>query len=102
MNQLDNNFINGVVKNKLSEIEFEKRKEAFLNSADAKLILCALDYIKKDNDILIVTEETKSSNDNKGFKKIPTICKILEIKVLTLPQLINTYGEININITTKS
>ena len=102
MNLLDNNFINRVVKNELSEIEFETRKSAFLNSADAKLILCALDYIKKEDDVLIVTEETKSNNDNKGFKKIPTICQILEIKVLTLPQLLETYRDIDINITKRN
>ena len=83
-NQLENQFINGSVKNKLSEVEFEDRKNAFLDSADAKLLLYCLD--NKDKDIVIVSEETESINDNKSFKKLPAICKILELKIITLPE----------------
>lgn len=91
-NQLENQFINGSVKNKLSEVEFEDRKNAFLNSADAKLLLYVLN--NKDEEVVIVSEETESINDNKSFKKLPTLCKILEIKIMTLPQYLEKSNDI--------
>ena len=36
----------------------------------------------------IVTEETEGSNDFKDFKKIPSLCKILNIETITLPKLL--------------
>ena len=90
-NQLENQFVYRVVKNKLNEAEYEKMKENFLQSADAKLILYALKYNKdidmfKDDKIIIVTEETSTENDNKFIKKIPQIGNILEIEVISLPE----------------
>jgi len=92
-NQLENQFINRSIRNRLTESEFENRKNAFLASADAKLILYCL---SKKDEIVIVTEETKSSNDNKSFKKIPAICHILNIRCITLPELLNEYIGIDI------
>ncbi len=43
-NQLENQFINRAVKNSLSDVQFENRKNAFLNSADAKLLLYSLQF----------------------------------------------------------
>jgi len=97
-NQLENQFCYGVQKNRLNTIEFETEKNKFLESADAKLIL----YCIKDNNSLIldkpilVTEETKSENDNKLFKKIPEICTILEIEQCNLPSLFRDHFKINI------
>ncbi len=90
-NQLENQFVYGSVKNRLNEAEFERMKENFLQSADAKLILYALKYNKendmfKDDIITIVTEESSTENDNKFIKKIPLIGKILNIDVITLPE----------------
>jgi len=95
--QVDNQFINGVVKNKLTPVQYENRKNDFLNSADMKLILFCLNLIKDypDEDIFLVTEETEDSNDSKVFKKIPAICKTLEITTLTLPQLLEKYDGID-------
>jgi len=95
--QVDNQFINGVVKNKLTPVQYENRKNDFLNSADMKLILFCLNLIKDypSEEIFLVTEETEDSNDSKVFKKIPSICKILEIKTLTLPQLLEKYDGID-------
>lgn len=98
-NQLDNTFINGVMKNKLTSVEYEVVKNEFLNSADAKLIIYCLNHMRDYNDekIIIVTEETEVANDKKVFQKIPAICKYLEIEVKTLPELLNLYeGEINL------
>lgn len=47
--------------------------------------------------MILVTEETESSNDNKLFKKIPAICKELEIETITLPELIAKYDGIDID-----
>ncbi len=98
-NQLENQFINGAIKNKLTDVEFENRKDDFLESADAKILL----YCLQNQGLLydkpfIVTEETEVSNDNKAFKKLPAICKILELNVLTLPELIIRYEEIKLII----
>jgi len=93
-NQLENQFINGSVKNKLSEVEFENRKNDFLNSADAKLLLFGISDSSKQ--FVIVSEESETSNDNKSFKKLPAICKILELEIITLPELLKNYQEINL------
>lgn len=82
-NQLENQFINGSVKNKLPDVEFENRKNVFLNSADAKLLLYSIGSDK----YVIVSEETETSNDNKSFKKLPAICKMLDLEIITLPKL---------------
>lgn len=90
-NQLENQFINGSVKNRLTEVEFENRKNSFMESADAKLILYGLANRKPNNRLVIVSEETEFSNDNKSFKKIPAICKILNLEIISLPQLMEIY-----------
>lgn len=90
-NQLENQFIYRVAKNRLNEAEYELMKEKFLQSADAKLILYALKYNKEikmfeEDKMIIVTEETSAQNDNKFIKKIPQIGKMLDIEVITLPE----------------
>lgn len=97
--QLDNQFVNSVVRRlrKLTETEFENQKNAFLNDADIKQIILCLNLIKNGEQVVIVTEETESSNDNKLFKKIPAICKELEIETMTLPELIAKYDGIDID-----
>ena len=94
-NQLENQFINGSVKNRLTAVEFENSKNEFLNSADAKLLLYSINNNSKK--CVIVTEETETSNDNKSFKKLPAICKILNLDFTTLPKLLKGYEEINLN-----
>lgn len=98
--QVDNSFVIGVMKNKLEDYEFELEKERWINSADAKLIIYCLNHNHKGSfeEILLVTEETKAQNDLKVFKKIPAICEMLNITVLTLPELIDKFSdEINID-----
>lgn len=99
-NLVDNQFSVQPLKRRLSEVEYESRKESFLKSADSKIILKAQKFIKEDKikDIIVVSEETSSANDQKLFKKIPAICSILEIKCLTLPELIERFNsEINLS-----
>ena len=92
-NQLENQFINGSIKNKLSPVEFENRKNQFLESADTKLLLYCLYNIEKE--MIIVSEETEAVNDNKSFKKLPAICKILELEIITLPKFLEISDGIN-------
>jgi hypothetical protein len=97
--QLNSVFVNNIVKKSqgLSEVEFENRKSAFIESADMKQVILSLNLKAKGEHIILVTEETESSNDNKLFKKIPAICKELEIETLTLPELIAKYDGIDID-----
>lgn len=97
--QLNNVFVNNIVKKSqgLSDVEFENRKSAFIESADMKQVILSLNLKAKGEEVFLVTEETESSNDNKLFKKIPAICKELEIETLTLPKLIAKYDGIDID-----
>jgi hypothetical protein len=99
LRQVENQFVNSVVRRqrKLTETEFENQKNTFLNDADMKQIILCLNLIKDGEKVVLVTEETESSNDNKLFKKIPAICKELEIETMTLPKLIAKYDGIDID-----
>lgn len=98
--QVDNQFVNRILKNRLTETQYESVKNDFMNSADMKLILTSLN-IKKDNpteDIFLVTEETEVSNDNKVFKKIPAICSQLDIQTINIQELIEKFDGLKIEI----
>ncbi len=63
------------------------------------IILARKTTITLDNQITVVTEETSSNNDNKLFKKIPSICKELNVECIGLPKLIELFNkEINVQI----
>lgn len=49
-----------------------------------QVILC-LNLLRDGERVVLVSEETEGSNDNKLFKKIPAICKLLNIESITLP-----------------
>jgi hypothetical protein len=98
LRQIDNQFVNTIVKKqrKLTDVEYENQKNHFLEDADMKLIILCLN-LKRDSifaDVVLVTEETEVSNDNKLFKKIPAICKELNIETITLPELLERYDDI--------
>ena len=99
LRQVDNQFVNSIVRKqkKLTDTEFENQKNAYMNDADMKQIILCLNIQKRGEDVTLVTEETESSNDNKLFKKIPAICKELNIKTMTLPELLSHYNDINID-----
>jgi hypothetical protein len=94
-NMVGNNF-RTINSRRLNESEFEERKKVFLDSADARMIILALNEKHTGNEIVIVTEESETANDYKAFKKIPAIGKILGIDVITLPELLSRYSQINI------
>lgn len=95
--QLNNVFVNSPIKRKLTEVEFENQKSSFIESADMKQVILCLNLKNQGEHVVIVTEETESSNDNRLFKKIPVICKELEINTTTLPELILKYDGIHID-----
>jgi len=102
--QVENQFSIGVMKNKLEEFEFELEKERWLKSADAKLIIYCLNHNHQGTfeELFLVTEETKTQNDLKVFQKLPVICEMLNINVITLPELIDKFNdEINIDFSFK-
>lgn len=99
---LNNDFVNNAVKRqkKINDAEFENEKENYLKDADMRLVITCLNFISEKKDVILVTEETSANNDNKLFKKVPFICSHLDIKSISLPQLIGILGsEIKLNIT---
>jgi len=102
LRQVENQFVNSTVRrmSNLTEIEFENQKNSFIEGTDMKQIILCLNLIKNGENVFLVTEETESSNDNKLFKKIPSICKELGIQTITLPELISKYKNIEIDFLT--
>jgi hypothetical protein len=93
---VENDFRNRSIGKELTPTEFETQKNIFLNGADAKQVL----FCKKNQNLLmlprIVTEETEGSNDNKHFKKIPSLCKPIGITTISLPTLLQESQEIGL------
>lgn len=83
--RLENDFCNKqvVTSQGFNDAEFESEKARYLGSADAHMILYAMS-IKSETPV-IVTEETANSNDNKPFKKIPAICKLIGTDCCAVP-----------------
>jgi hypothetical protein len=95
LKDLENRFCYMSRKNTLNESEYENRKKEFLESADAKLILFCLSGINTEmlnfDSVVLVTEETRTDNDSKLFKKLPEICELLGIEHCNLPTLFEKY-----------
>jgi len=98
-NLVDNNFITSYAR-RLDSAEFEQRKKEYLNSADARMIIFTLNQLHNypNERFIIVTEESETGNDQKEFKKIPAICNVIDIEVMTLPDLLELYND-QINMT---
>lgn len=94
-NLLNDNFRTPLSR-RLNDAEFEERKKEFLETADARMIILALIKKNEKEEVIIVTEESENGNDNKDFKKIPAICKILDINVMSLPEILKIYEGIDI------
>lgn len=98
-NQLCNHIIKKVKD--LTETEYEKQKNEYLDSADGKLILYCLR--EKNNSTLLedqtilVTEETSTENDNKLFKKLPECCRVLGIENCNLPTLLEKHYNLKLS-----
>lgn len=96
---LENRLCYGARKNTLDEFEFENRKQVFLEEADAKLLLFCLSNkggLNLDK-FMLVTEETRTDNDGKLFKKLPELCDLLNIEHCNLPSLLIEHYNINLS-----
>ena len=99
LRDLENRLCYVARKNTLNEFEFENRKQAFLEDADAKLLLFCLSNkggLNLDKFIL-VTEESRADNDGKLFKKLPELCDLLNIEHCNLPSLLIEHYNINLS-----
>ncbi|NVK04924.1 MAG: DUF4411 family protein [Flavobacteriia bacterium] len=75
---------------KKSEITaFEARRTNFLRSADAQMVIYALDLIAMGESVTIVSEESRRQNDGKEFKKLPIICDHFKVSVCSLADFLN-------------
>lgn len=100
---MNDQFVVQTQKRKLSDAEFQTLKDNFYNNADIKqIVLCQNLKNGGNSDVLLVTEETASNNDSKLFKKIPAICKFLDIETISLPKLIRKIGEVNVELKIES
>ena len=92
---LDNNFVVPSEKKLLDDTKYEERRNNYLRSADAAIVIFADSYHGLEQ-IQIVTEESNSINDGKLYKKIPLICEQLKIKTLRLPDYLKECEEVEV------
>lgn len=99
LRQVGNQFVLEAIRRQrgITDTEFEVLKNEFLNGADIKQVILCLTLQKDEERVILVTEETEVSNDNKLFKKLPAICRDLIIETMTLPELLSLYNDIDIN-----
>jgi len=99
-NMLEHQFCNQDVRKlqKITDVEFELAKRKHLETPDCSIILYALQHITDFdfNKPLVVSEETKTKNDGKLFKKIPEFCDLLDIPHCSLPILLKDYFKVDI------
>lgn len=95
-NRLENDFCDKQVVSArgLGDAEFESEKARYLETADAKIILYAM-KIKAESPV-VITEETVAQNDNKVFKKIPTICGLINTDCCTMPIFLKEHCKLNL------
>lgn len=97
---LEDNFCNKAVRKAkgITDVQFEQAKRQYLEDADAKMILYALEHLSDIEFIkpIIVTEETKYGNDGKLFKKIPDICEMSGIPCCNLQTILKDYFKVDV------
>ena len=96
LRMVDNQFAISAKKANLSDAQYDVQKNKYLLSADIKQIILCLNLMENHENVVIVSEESRASNDSKLFKKIPAICDILGIKSMTLPALLTRNNDIEI------
>lgn len=96
LRMVDDQFAISAKKANLSVAQYDVQKNRYLLSADIKQIILCLNLMENHENVVIVSEESRASNDSKLFKKIPAICDILGIKSMTLPALLTRNNDIEI------
>lgn len=98
-NRIDDHFVVQIKRKSLTDSEYAVRKSDYLQDADGKLIMYAHNHLKtSDERLILVTEETASSNDDKLFKKLPAICDLLGVESKSLPEVLDECDSINFEI----
>lgn len=97
-NLVENQFCVQVQRKKLNDVEFDSKKKEFLDSADAKLLLfCLKEKTELGlDDPFVVSEESNSENDGKVFKKLPSLCSLIDIGHCSLTALFKNRLKINL------
>ena len=90
-NMVDKNFAVAALVNN-GKVNYSIMKQGFLNSGDGKLILTMYNRLHDDKEakICIVTEESRTGNDNKIIKKIPALCEFIGASCITLVDFLST------------
>jgi hypothetical protein len=90
-NMVDKNFAVAALLNN-GKVNYSIMKQVFLNSGDGKLILTMYNRLHDDKEakICIVTEESKTGNDGKIFKKIPALCEFIGARCISLVDFFST------------
>ena len=90
-NMVDKNFVVAALLNN-GKVNYSIMKQVFLNSGDGKLILTMYNRLHDDKEakICIVTEESKTGNDGKIFKKIPALCEFIGARCISLVDFLST------------
>ena len=84
-------------RKRILDNEYEKLKQIYMSTGDAKIIiysLCQTTGLKNwlNEDFFVLTEETRSQNDGKLFKKLPLICDGLGIKTIKVVDYLEQNG----------
>ncbi|NBC57655.1 MAG: DUF4411 family protein [Bacteroidetes bacterium] len=95
-NLIENQFCDSYQRNRLEDYEFENAKNEHIESADVKLVLLAKELMV-DNEVTLITEETRKQNDSKPFCKIPLMCDELNITCISIADFL-VESELKISI----
>ncbi len=99
LRQVESQFVISDLRRKLSDAEFEVEKARFLEGADIKQIILCLSLLADGKQVVLVSEETEGANDNKLFKKIPAMCRELNIETSSLPLFFRNIWKIGLSFT---
>lgn len=84
---LDHNFVDKAIKKlKLGDDDsiYQNARDNYLQGADCGMIVYAMNAQNQLEPIQILTEESPNQNDGKLFKKIPSICRELNIPTVNI------------------
>lgn len=96
-NLIEHQFCDQTVRKgrNITATEFELEKTKFLDQADGKIILYS--YYNNNENYCVLTEETKTSNDMKLFKKLPLIFDEIKVKHCNLTELLKNEYDIKLS-----
>lgn len=92
-----------IISREIDRDQYEVLRNIFLETADCKIVLFAEKFLKQNNGLLlpetitVVSEESTANNDGKLFKKMPVICKQMNIDCCTLPELLKEHYKLNLS-----